>query len=69
MTIVMAKGRALRELVLAEAPNRTAIRKASIDPGNSLVETEVQSYVLAKNTRSILTAEQLERFKEIRQHR
>jgi len=69
MTIVMAKGRALRELVLAEAPNRAAIRKASTDAGNSVVETEVQSYALAKDARSILTAEQLERFKEMRQHR
>lgn len=69
MTIVMAKGRALRELVLAEAPNQAVIRKASADPGNAIAESAVQDSVLAKEARSNLTRGQVERFKEMRQHR
>jgi hypothetical protein len=69
MTIVMAKGRALRELVLAEAPNQAAIRKASADPGNAIAKSAVQASALAIEARSNLTRGQVERFKEMRQHR
>jgi Spy/CpxP family protein refolding chaperone len=69
MKIVMAKGRALRELVLAETPNQAAIRQASADLGNAIAEAAVQASALAKEARSILTPEQVERFKEMRQHR
>lgn len=69
MEIVMAKGRALRELVLAEAPNQAAIRQASADLGSAVAEAAVQASALAKEARSILTPEQVERFKEMRQHR
>jgi len=69
MTIVMAKGRALRELVLAEAPNQAAIRKASAHPGNSIAESAVQASALSIEARSNLTPEQVERIKEMRQHR
>ena len=48
MTIVMVKGRALRELILAEAPNQAAIRKASPDPGNPIAEAAVQASTLTK---------------------
>jgi len=69
MEIVMAKVRALRELVLAETPNQAAIRQASADLGNAIAEAAVQASALAKEARSILTPEQVERFKEMRQHR
>jgi Spy/CpxP family protein refolding chaperone len=67
--VVMTKGRALRELVLAETPDQTAIRQASAELGNSIAEAAVRASVLAKEVRSILTPEQVERFKELRQHR
>ena len=68
MTIVMVKGRALRELILAELPNQAAIRKASPSPGNAIAEAVVQASTLPKEGRSILTPEQVERFKEMGQH-
>ena len=66
---VMAKGRALRELILAEAPDQGAIRQASADLGNAIADAAVQASALAKEARAILTPEQVERFKEMRQHR
>ncbi len=66
---VMAKGRTLRELILAETPDQTAIRKASADLGNAIADLAVQASVLAKEARSILTPQQVERFREIRQRR
>ena len=66
---VKAKGMALKELVLAETPDETAIRKASADMGNAIADAAVQASALAKEARSILTPEQLERFKEMRQQR
>ena len=68
MEIVMAKGRALRELVLAETPNQAAIRQASADLGSAIAEAAVQASALAKEARSILTPEQVERFKEMGWH-
>ena len=66
---VMAKGRALRELILAEAPDQTAIRKASADLGNAIADLAVQASVLAKEARSILTPQQVERLREMGQRR
>ena len=66
---MIIKGRALRELILAEAPDQGAIRQASADLGNAIADAAVQASVLAKEARSILTPEQAERFKEMRQHR
>jgi Spy/CpxP family protein refolding chaperone len=66
---VMIKGRALRELILAETPDPAAIRQASAELGNAIGDAAVQASVLAKEARSILTPEQVERFKEMRQHR
>ena len=66
---VMAKGRAWRELILAEAPDQGAIRQASADLGNAIADAAVQASALAKEARAILTPEQVERFKEMRQHR
>jgi len=66
---VMIKGRALRELILAETPDPAAIRQASAELGNAIGDAAVQASVLAKEARSILTPEQVEQFKEMRQHR
>jgi len=66
---VMIKGRALRELILAETPDPAAIRQASAELGNAIGDAAVQASALAKEARSMLTPEQVERFKEIRQHR
>jgi len=59
----------LRELILAETPDPKAIRQASADLGNAIADVAVQASMLAKEARSILTPEQMERFKTIRQHR
>ena len=66
---VMIKGRVLRELILAETPDPAAIRQASAELGNAIGDAAVQASALAKEARSMLTPEQVERFKEIRQHR
>ncbi len=66
---VRTKGRALRELILAEAPDPRAIRQASADLGQAIADAAVRASALAKEARSILTPEQVERFKEMRQHR
>jgi Spy/CpxP family protein refolding chaperone len=66
---VKAKGRVLRDLILAETPDQEAIRKASGDLGNAIGEAAVQTSSLVKEARSILTPEQLERVKEMRQRR
>jgi Spy/CpxP family protein refolding chaperone len=66
---VMIKGRALRELTLAETPDQAAIRQASAELGNAIADAAVRASVLAKEAQSILTPEQVERFKETRQHR
>jgi Spy/CpxP family protein refolding chaperone len=66
---VVAKRQALRELILAEAPDQGAIRQTSADLGNAIADAAVQASALAKEARSILTPEQVERFKEMRQHR
>jgi Spy/CpxP family protein refolding chaperone len=66
---VMIKGRALRELILAETPDQASIRQASAELGNAIADAAVQASVLAKEARSILTPEQIEQFKEMRRHR
>ena len=66
---VMIKGQTLRELILAETPDPAAIRQASAELGNAIGDAAVQASALAKEARSMLTPEQVERFKEIRQHR
>ena len=60
---VIAKRRVLRELILAEAPDQGTIRQASADLGNAIADAAVQASALAKEARSILTPEQVERFK------
>jgi Spy/CpxP family protein refolding chaperone len=69
MEEVRAKGMALKELVLAETPDEAAIRKSSADLGNAIADAAVQASALAREARSILTPEQVERFKEISRHR
>jgi Spy/CpxP family protein refolding chaperone len=64
-----ARGRVLRELVLAETPDPGAIRQASADLGNAIADAAVQASALAKEARSILTPQQMERFNAMRQHR
>ena len=66
---VKAKGVVLRELVLAETPDEAAIRKASAELGNAIADAAVQASALAGEARSILTPEQVEKFKEMRLHR
>ncbi len=66
---VKEKGIALRELVLAEAPDDAAIRKASADLGNAIADAAVQVSALTGEARSILTPEQLEKFKEMTRKR
>ena len=66
---VIIKGRALRELILAETPDPAAIRQASAEIGTAIGDAAVQASVLAKEARSILTPEQVEQFREMRQHR
>jgi Spy/CpxP family protein refolding chaperone len=66
---VMIKGRALRELVLAETPDPAAIRQASAELGNAIADAAVQASVLAQEARPILTPEQVNKLKELRQRR
>ena len=66
---VMIKGRALRELILAETPDPAAIRQASAELGTTIGDAAVQASVLAKEARSILTPEQVNKLKELRQRR
>lgn len=65
----IAKGRALREFVLAENPDPAAIRQASGDLGQAIGEAAVLGSVLFQKAQSILTPEQLARFREMRQNR
>jgi Spy/CpxP family protein refolding chaperone len=66
---VIAKKRALQELVLAENPDPAAIRQASADLGNAIGEAAVLGSTLAQKAQSILTPEQLNQFREKRQNR
>jgi Spy/CpxP family protein refolding chaperone len=66
---VIAKKRALQELVLGENPDPAAIRQASADLGNAIAEAAVLGSSLAQKAKSILTPEQLTRLREMRQNR
>jgi Spy/CpxP family protein refolding chaperone len=66
---VKAKGMALRDLVLADVPDEAAIRKASADLGDAIANAAVGASAIAGEARSILTPEQMEKFKEMRQQR
>ena len=66
---VMMKGRALRELILAETPDPAAVRQASAELGNAIADAAVQASILAQEARSILTPEQVNKLKELRQRR
>ena len=66
---VKARGGALVDLIMAETPNQEAIRKASGDLGNAIAEASVQISALAKEARSILTPEQVDKARELLQRR
>ena len=69
MKAVIAKKRALQEIALSENPDPAAIRQASTDLGNAIAEAAVLGSSLAQKAKSILTPEQLTRFREMRQNR
>ena len=66
---VIAKKRALQELALGEDPDPAAIRQASADLGTAIAEAAVLGSSLAQQAKSILTPEQLNRLREMRQNR
>ena len=66
---VKARGGILRDLILAETPDQEAIRRASGDLGSAIAEASVQISALAKEARSILTPEQVEKARELFQRR
>jgi Spy/CpxP family protein refolding chaperone len=66
---VIANKRTLQELVLAEKPDPAAIRQASADLGNAIAEAAVLGSVLAQKAQLILTPDQFDRFREMRQNR
>jgi Spy/CpxP family protein refolding chaperone len=66
---VIAQKRALQEFVLAENPDPAAIRQASTDLGQAIAEAAVLGSVLAQKARLILTPDQLNRIREMRQNR
>lgn len=66
---VKARGGALVDQIMAETSDQEAIRKASLDLGNAIAEASVQISALAKEARSILTPEQVEKAKALRQRR
>lgn len=66
---VIAKKRALQEFVLAENPDPAAIRQASADLGNAIADAAVLGSSLAQKAQSILTPDQFDQFREMRQNR
>lgn len=66
---VIAKKRALQELVLGEDPNPITIRQASADLGNAIAEATLLGSSLAQKAKSILTPEQVTRLREMSQNR
>jgi Spy/CpxP family protein refolding chaperone len=66
---VIVKKRALQEIALAENPDPAAIRQASADLGNAIAEAAVLGSSLAQKAQSILTPEQVTRFREKMQNR
>lgn len=67
--MVMARKRALMELVLAGNPDPAAIRKASADLGNAIAEAAVGASSLARHAQAVLTPDQWKRFQDMRQSR
>jgi Spy/CpxP family protein refolding chaperone len=66
---VIDKKRALQELVLGENSDLGAIRQASADLGSAIADAAVLGSALARQAQSILTPDQLNRFRAIRQNR
>ena len=66
---VKGRGGILRDLILAETPDQEAIRRASGDLGSAIAEASMQISALAKEARSILTPEQVEKARELLQRR
>jgi Spy/CpxP family protein refolding chaperone len=66
---MMARKRALMELVLTGNPDPAAIRTASADLGNAIADAAVGASSLARQAQAILTPEQWKRFQDIRQSR
>jgi Spy/CpxP family protein refolding chaperone len=66
---MIAKKKALGELMLAENPDPAAIRRASTDLGQAIGEAAILGSALFQKAQTILTPEQLTRFREMRQNR
>jgi Spy/CpxP family protein refolding chaperone len=66
---VMTRKRGLMELVLAENPDPSAIRKASADLGNAIAEAAVGASSLVRQAQAILTPDQWKQFQDMRQSR
>ena len=66
---MIAKKKALGELMLAENPDPAAIRRASTDLGQAIGEAAIFGSALFQKAQTILTPEQLTRFREMRQNR
>lgn len=55
---IVAKRRALRELVLADSPDEVAIRKAALDLGRSIGDAAVLAAEVKDEVKAVLTEEQ-----------
>jgi Spy/CpxP family protein refolding chaperone len=66
---MMARKRALMELVLAGNSDPDAIRKASADLGNAIADAAVEASSLARQAQAILTPDQWKKFQDMRQSR
>jgi Spy/CpxP family protein refolding chaperone len=66
---LIVQKRVLLESALAENPDPAAIRQAADDLGKAIAEAAVLGSSLAQKAQSILTPEQVNRFREMRQNR
>jgi len=66
---MMARKRALMELVLAGNSDPDLIRKASADLGNAIADAAVEASPLARQAQAILTPDQWKKFQDMRQSR
>jgi len=66
---MMARKRALMELVLAGNSDPDLIRKASADLGNAIADAAVEASSLARQAQAILTPDQWKKFQDMRQSR
>lgn len=66
---LIVQKRALLEIALAENPNPAAIRQAADELGKAIAEAAVLGSSLAQKAQSILTPEQVNRLREMRQNR